>query len=169
MGNDIRIKLRLTREPQTVDEVLDAAYSDKDVCRTASKKALPDIALRAFVDRLAYRILALESRAANPVAAQETKQAEPDCLLSRSVRSLGLPIRAVSAAYRCGAQTVGDLTNVTEAQLMSMRNFGDASLAAVKQRLGSLGLSLASPPPPLVAAPTASQPQSPTPRVFTAG
>jgi hypothetical protein len=75
MGNDIRIKLRLTREPQTVDEVLDAAYSDKDVCRTASKKALPDLALRAFVDRLAYRILALESRAANPVAAQEAKQA----------------------------------------------------------------------------------------------
>ena len=152
----------------TFDRILRFMRAERALGRTYPSAYL-DLA-----ECLSQRISLLESSVTTtePVADQEaapTPQTETELLLSEPVRNLGLPIRAVKAAHILGAKTVGDLTRLYEGELMVVRGFGAVSLAAVKQRLGSLGLSLASPPPPLVAAPTASQPQSPTPRVFTAG
>ena len=40
-------------------------------------------------------------------------------------------------------QTVGDLAERSEAELMTIKNFGQTSLNEVKQKLAELGLSLA--------------------------
>jgi DNA-directed RNA polymerase subunit alpha len=51
-------------------------------------------------------------------------------------------VRSYNCLKREGINTVGDLVQKSEAELMDIRNFGQKSIDEVKTKLAELGLSL---------------------------
>ena len=71
----------------------------------------------------------------------------PDELYNMPVEQLNLSVRTMNCLRRGGIATVGELASKEEKDLMSLRNFGQKSNKEIKERLGALGLSLASTEP----------------------
>ncbi len=63
-------------------------------------------------------------------------------MLNRSVAELELSVRARKCLMRLGVSTIGELVNRSEAEMLSIKNFGMTSLAEIKRRLGELGMTL---------------------------
>ncbi|MEW6058980.1 MAG: DNA-directed RNA polymerase subunit alpha [Actinomycetota bacterium] len=59
-----------------------------------------------------------------------------------TVEELNLSVRSYNCLKREGVNTVGDLVQRSEAELMDIRNFGQKSIDEVKSKLEELGLSL---------------------------
>ncbi len=66
-----------------------------------------------------------------------------EALLARSVAEIELSVRARRCLQRLNVQTLGDLLQYSEADLLATRNFGATSLSEVKIRLAEHGLQLA--------------------------
>ena len=62
--------------------------------------------------------------------------------LNMSVHELELTVRANNCLESAKIETVGQLANMTEADLLKIRSFGKTSLREVKRKLQDLGLSL---------------------------
>jgi DNA-directed RNA polymerase subunit alpha len=62
--------------------------------------------------------------------------------LSVSVTDMNLSVRALNSLQSESIQTVRDLVTRTADQLLDMRNFGDQTLAEVREKLGEMGLRL---------------------------
>ena len=62
--------------------------------------------------------------------------------LALTVEDLNLSVRSYNCLKREGVNTVGDLVQKSEAELMDIRNFGQKSIDEVKAKLEDLGLSL---------------------------
>jgi DNA-directed RNA polymerase subunit alpha len=63
-------------------------------------------------------------------------------LLSKLIGDLQWSVRAKKAIQKLNIRTIGDLTRVTEAELLGCKNFGVTSLNEIKRSLANLGLSL---------------------------
>ena len=61
---------------------------------------------------------------------------------SLPIEALELSVRAKRAVDALEIETVGDLADRTETELMANKNFGQTSLAEVAKKLGALGLTL---------------------------
>jgi DNA-directed RNA polymerase subunit alpha len=59
-----------------------------------------------------------------------------------TVEDLNLSVRSYNCLKREGINTVGDLVQKTEAELLDIRNFGQKSIDEVKAKLEELGLEL---------------------------
>ena len=55
---------------------------------------------------------------------------------------LDLSVRSFNCLKRAGIDTVGDLTNRTQDEMIKVRNLGKKSLEEVIQKLETMGLSL---------------------------
>ena len=64
-------------------------------------------------------------------------------MLEMTIEELDLSVRSYNCLKRAGINTVEDLTNRTEADMMKVRNLGRKSLEEVLNKLKALGLSLA--------------------------
>lgn len=62
--------------------------------------------------------------------------------LALPIEELNVSIRSLNCLKREGIHTVGELTARSELDLMDIRNFGEKSIAEVKEKLYELGLSL---------------------------
>jgi DNA-directed RNA polymerase subunit alpha len=62
--------------------------------------------------------------------------------LALPIEELSLSVRSYNCLKREGVNTVGDLVQKTEAELMDIRNFGQKSIDEVKAKLVELGLDL---------------------------
>jgi DNA-directed RNA polymerase subunit alpha len=62
--------------------------------------------------------------------------------LALTVEDLNLSVRSYNCLKREGINTVGDLVQKSEAELMDIRNFGQKSIDEVKAKLDELGLAL---------------------------
>ena len=60
-----------------------------------------------------------------------------------TIEELDLSVRSYNCLKRAGINTVEDLTNRTEEDMMKVRNLGRKSLEEVLSKLKALGLSLA--------------------------
>lgn len=67
--------------------------------------------------------------------------------LQRPLLELELSVRSRHCMNVLGLKTVGELCAKSEAELMTIKNFGQTSLNEVKQKLAELGLTLAPNPP----------------------
>jgi DNA-directed RNA polymerase subunit alpha len=67
-------------------------------------------------------------------------------LLQKPLNELELSVRSRHCMSVLGLKTVGDLVDRSEAELMTIKNFGQTSLNEVKQKLAELGLSLVAGP-----------------------
>jgi len=63
-------------------------------------------------------------------------------LLAIPVTEFELSVRARNCLKKMNIRTLGDLLHVTEQELLSYKNFGETSLAEIKQMLASKGLRL---------------------------
>ncbi len=59
-----------------------------------------------------------------------------------TIEELNLSVRSYNCLKREGVNTVGDLVQRSEQELMDIRNFGQKSIEEVKQKLADMGLSL---------------------------
>jgi DNA-directed RNA polymerase subunit alpha len=62
-------------------------------------------------------------------------------ILNRSVEELELSVRSYNCLKNANIQTIGDLVQKTEAEMLRTKNFGRKSLNEIKEILGNLGLS----------------------------
>jgi DNA-directed RNA polymerase subunit alpha len=62
--------------------------------------------------------------------------------LNRSVEELELSVRSYNCLKNANIQTIGELVQKTEAEMLRTKNFGRKSLNEIKEILGSMGLSL---------------------------
>src|SRR5206468_11777775 len=63
-------------------------------------------------------------------------------VLDMPVTDFELSVRARNCLKKMNIRTLGDLTRVSEQQLLSSKNFGETSLAEIKEVLTSKGLRL---------------------------
>jgi DNA-directed RNA polymerase subunit alpha len=77
-----------------------------------------------------------------PAAAEPEAQAPGGDLLSMSPNELQLSVRCRKCLERLNITTIGELAQVTEDELLSVRNFGRTSLEEIKSKLAAHGLSL---------------------------
>src|SRR5581483_6586068 len=61
--------------------------------------------------------------------------------LNRSVEELELSVRSYNCLKNANIQTIGDLVQKTEAEMLRTKNFGRKSLNEIKEILQNLGLS----------------------------
>ena len=78
---------------------------------------------------------------------QDSNRDIPEELYNMPVEQLNLSVRTMNCLRRGGIATVGELASKDEKALMALRNFGQKSNREIKERLESLGLSLASSEP----------------------
>ncbi|HEX9236619.1 MAG TPA: DNA-directed RNA polymerase subunit alpha [Actinomycetota bacterium] len=84
--------------------------------------------------------LSEEARGLTVGPAQEEAELSGD--LALTIEDLNLSVRSYNCLKREGVNTVGDLVQKSEAELMDIRNFGQKSIDEVKAKLDDLGLGL---------------------------
>jgi len=62
--------------------------------------------------------------------------------LNRSVEELELSVRSYNCLKNANIQTIGELVQKTESEMLKTKNFGRKSLNEIKEILASMGLSL---------------------------
>jgi len=73
---------------------------------------------------------------------EDKRVAKQHALLDTPVTDFDLSVRARNALRKMNVRTLGDLLRVTEAELRSFKNFGEASLEEIKTILAQRGLRL---------------------------
>lgn len=81
-----------------------------------------------------------EAREAEIMVEKEETQKEKT--LEMTVEELDLSVRSYNCLKRAGINTVQELTNKTEAEMMQVRNLGKKSLEEINDKLEELGLGL---------------------------
>jgi DNA-directed RNA polymerase subunit alpha len=63
-------------------------------------------------------------------------------VLNRSVEELELSVRSYNCLKNANIQTIGELVQKTEAEMLRTKNFGRKSLNEIKEILANMGLAL---------------------------
>ena len=90
--------------------------------------------LNLFVD--------LSDEAKNVEILVEREETKKEKVLEMTIEELDMSVRSFNCLKRAGIDTVEDLTNRTEEDMIKVRNLGKKSLEEVIQKLRSLGLDL---------------------------
>ena len=84
----------------------------------------------------------LTDEAKNAEIMVEKEETHKEKMLEMPIEELDLSVRSYNCLKRAGINTVQELTNKTEADMMKVRNLGRKSLEEVKNKLADLGLGL---------------------------
>jgi DNA-directed RNA polymerase subunit alpha len=79
-----------------------------------------------------------EARAAGPISLDQATESK----LNMSLAELELSVRATNCLESENITTVRDLVSRTEEQLLEVRNFGETTMAEVREKLSDIGLRL---------------------------
>ena len=85
----------------------------------------------------------LTDRARNTEVMIEKEDSKKEKVLEMTIEELDLSVRSYNCLKRAGINTVEDLTNKTEDEMMKVRNLGRKSLEEVIQKLHSFDMDLA--------------------------
>ena len=80
----------------------------------------------------------------NSCTVVEKEPERPDTVMKMMIEELDLSVRSFNCLKRANINTVEDLTNKTEEEMIKVRNLGRKSLEEVEHKLAMMGLSLAS-------------------------
>ena len=80
----------------------------------------------------------------NSCTVVEKEPERPDTVMKMTIEELDLSVRSFNCLKRANINTVEDLTNKTEEEMIKGRNLGRKSLEEVEHKLAMMGLSLAS-------------------------
>lgn len=84
----------------------------------------------------------LSDDAKNTEVMVEKEESHKEKMLEMTIEELDLSVRSYNCLKRAGINTVQELTNKSESDMMKVRNLGRKSLDEVKSKLSNLGLSL---------------------------
>ena len=73
----------------------------------------------------------------------EKSESTQDKVLEMTIEELDLSVRSFNCLKRAGINTVADLVNTTEEDMMKVRNLGRKSLEEVQKKMEDMGLTLA--------------------------
>lgn len=118
----------------TIEVWTDGTISAKEALSQAAN--LLNEHLKLFVD------LSDEANIAEVLVDQEDKGKEK--ILEMTIEELDLSVRSFNCLKRAGINTVDDLINKSEEEMMKVRNLGKKSFDEVKEKLQSLGFDLSS-------------------------
>ena len=99
------------------------------------------LAAKVLNDHLAL-FIDLSDSAKNAEIMVEKEEDQKEKVLEMTIEELDLTVRSYNCLKRAGINTVEDLTNRTEEEMMKVRNLGRKSLDEVLGKLEELGLAL---------------------------
>lgn len=108
---------------------------------TISAKEAVSLAAKILNDHLNL-FVNLSDEAKNTEIMIESKETVKEKVLEMTIEELDMSVRSFNCLKRAGIDTVEDLTNRTEADMIKVRNLGKKSLEEVIFKLHSLGLDL---------------------------
>ena len=117
----------------TIEVWTNGTISAKEAVSLAAKILMEHLDL--FVD------LSGDMYAGSPIMVKK-EDTKKDGLLEMTIEELDLSVRSFNCLKRAGINTVGDLINKTEEDMMKVRNLGRKSLEEVINKLASLGFTL---------------------------
>ena len=116
----------------TLEVVTNGTISAKDAISLGAK--ILNEHLNLFVN--------LSEEAIKAEIMKEPEGAKKEKVLEMTIEELDMSVRSFNCLKRAGIDTVEDLINRTEAEMIKVRNLGKKSLEEVVQKLHSLGLDL---------------------------
>lgn len=136
-------KVNYIVENTRVGQVTDYDKLTIEVWTNGSVKADEAISLVAKIlsEHLAL-FINLSDEAKNAEVMVEKEDTKKEKVLEMSIEELELSVRSYNCLKRAGINTVEDLTNKTEEEMMKVRNLGRKSLEEVINKLNALNLSL---------------------------
>jgi len=137
-------KVNYTVENTRVGQVTDYDKLTLEVWTDGSIK--PDEAISLGAKILSEHLnlfIDLSDHAKHTEIMVEKEETKKEKVLEMTIEELDLSVRSYNCLKRAGINTVEDLTNRTEEDMMKVRNLGRKSLEEVLQKLQALGLSLA--------------------------
>lgn len=84
----------------------------------------------------------LSDNTKNTEIMSEKEESKKEKVLEMSIEELDLSVRSYNCLKRAGINTVDDLANKTEEEMMKVRNLGRKSLEEVLNKMAELGLAL---------------------------
>ncbi|MDO5399194.1 MAG: DNA-directed RNA polymerase subunit alpha [bacterium] len=130
--DNTRVGANTDREKLMVEVWTNAAIKPNEAVSLAAK-IMNDL-LRLFVD--------LSDDAKNTEIIVEPTENKKEKVLEMTIEELDLSVRSYNCLKRAGINTVEDLTNKSEEDMMKVRNLGKKSLEEVILKLNGLGLYL---------------------------
>jgi len=137
-------KVNYTVENTRVGQVTDYDKLTIEVWTNGSIK--PDEAISLGAKILSEHLnlfIDLSDNAKHTEIMVEKEETKKEKVLEMTIEELDLSVRSYNCLKRAGINTVEDLTNRTEEDMMKVRNLGRKSLEEVLQKLNALGLALA--------------------------
>ncbi len=137
-------KVNYTVENTRVGQVTDYDKLTLEVWTNGSIKPDEAISLGAkILNEHLNLFIDLSDNAKHTEIMVEKEEAKKEKVLEMTIEELDLSVRSYNCLKRAGINTVEDLTNRTEEDMMKVRNLGRKSLEEVLQKLQALGLLLA--------------------------
>ena len=137
------LKVNYTVENTRVGQVTDLDKLTLDVWTNETLTASEAVSMAAKVmnDHLSL-FIDLSDKAKNTSIMVEKEETRKEKVLEMTIEELDLSVRSFNCLKRAGINTVEDLTNRSEEDMMKVRNLGRKSLDEVIGKLASLELSL---------------------------
>lgn len=110
--------------------------------RTISAKDAVSLGAKVLTDHLSLFVDLSEEIGAHSTVVEKA-EAQHDKVLEMTIEELDLSVRSFNCLKRAGINTVEDLINTSEDDMMKVRNLGKKSLEEVINKLEAMGLNLA--------------------------
>ena len=106
-----------------------------------SAKEAMSMAAKLLTEHLNLFINLSEEVSVDEIMAEKDNKSK-DKVLEMTIEELDLSVRSFNCLKRAGINTVSDLTEKSEEEMMKVRNLGKKSFEEVKEKLASLGLEM---------------------------
>ena len=126
-----RVEQMTDRDRLILDVETDGSMTPREALASAGSTLLELVGLFA-------QLAESQGLAIGPAPDESTLSGE----MAITIEELNLSVRSYNCLKREGVNTVGDLVQRSEQELMDIRNFGQKSIEEVKQKLADMGLSL---------------------------
>jgi DNA-directed RNA polymerase subunit alpha len=121
------------------DKLILEVYTDK----TISAKDAVSLSAKILTDHLNLFVELSEEIGSKAIVVEKSESTQ-DKVLEMTIEELDLSVRAFNCLKRAGINTVAELVQRNQEDMMKVRNLGKKSLEEVEQKLIALGLSLKS-------------------------
>lgn len=136
-------KANFTVSNTRVGNITDYDKLELDVTTNGTIDAKEAVSLAAkIITEHLNLFVELSADAANTEIMVDREETKKEKVLEMTIEELDMSVRSFNCLKRAGIDTVEDLTNRTEEDMIKVRNLGKKSLEEVIQKLDSLGLSL---------------------------
>lgn len=137
------LKVNYIVENTRVEQITDYDKLTLEVWTDGTISAKEAVSLSAkILNRQLNHFVDLSEEVSNTEIMDTQEDTDKEKALEMTIEELDLSVRAFNCLKRAGVNTVGDLINKSQDEMMKVRNLGKKSLEEVLAKLDSLGFSL---------------------------